>query len=363
MEFLDINYSEVQEVNNDNNILLNMLYFFIDAGVTSKEPVDGDALAKELDKPSQELLQTILTTKPDPQEKAIVTALINKYKNLDSDKKDVEEFKMHLKNMIESNAIGYGSFNYLLERVTSGNVKDRKEATPQQPEQPQVDPSEQPQQGQPGQEQEQSAQGQPADTNNSDMTDDLIENWDMHFSEDNSELTEDDYSDILGDSIDNLVSGELEVMNAESKTSHLRSSEENKVGDEGRAKAIKFLKSKYKESKYSEMDKEDEGFDRAATFLILKEKEFSETLMDLNPNLPRLNHNSAESKVLAFLHDKFGYKPTKKTLESTYSEDEESDSDSEEDNNSYLATESEEVVELNKDKTLKVDKRGNLVTK
>ena len=102
MEFLDINYSEVQEVNNDNNILLNMLYFFIDAGVTSKEPVDGDALAKELDKPSQELLQTILSTKPDPQEKAIVTALINKYKNLDSDKKDVEEFKMHLKNMIDS---------------------------------------------------------------------------------------------------------------------------------------------------------------------------------------------------------------------------------------------------------------------
>ena len=55
---------ETPEVNPQSQGMLDMLYFFIDAGITKKEPTDGDALSKELDQPAQELLHGILETAP-----------------------------------------------------------------------------------------------------------------------------------------------------------------------------------------------------------------------------------------------------------------------------------------------------------
>lgn len=323
MEYLDMSYSEPEETQGDNQKIIDLLYFFIDAGITSKEPVDGNELAKELDQESQDLLSQILATKTDSQEKAIVTALINKYKNLDSDKKDVLEFKEHLKNMIDSNAIGYGSFNYLLERVTSGDVKEKSTGLKPAPEQPQEQQpaAEQPQEGQ-----DPNTQGAPApgvkETNNSDdMNLDYIDEWDNHYSME-TDLTEDDFADILGESQEDWVSGNQEVIHAEGTLSNKNSSEEvknsmNTVPD--RAKSFLKAKLKGREVAYSD---DSEGFDRAATFLILKEKEYSETLMDKHSNKEGLDH-SLDNKSLAykFLNDKFDVKTESFRVEENFSDE------------------------------------------
>ena len=310
MEYLDMTYAdETPEVNPQSQGMLDMLYFFIDAGITKKEPTDGDALSKELDQPAQELLHGILETAPEPQDKALVTALINKYKNLDSDQRDIAEFKEHLKNMVDSNALGYGALNYLLERVTSGDVKDKNKGI--QPQPPQQQQPEQPQPEQPeggdqgGGEQQQQGQQGAADTNNSDlMTLNYIEEWDDNFSAE-TDLTEDDFSDILEGSIEDLVSNQ-EVIEAEPEGSSLRSSESKKVQEShllSRAKT--FLKSKYRgeDVRYSSLS--DQGFERAATFLILKEAEYTNLPNVIEPmnevtNLDLSDENKVElSKIKA----------------------------------------------------------------
>lgn len=266
MEYLDMNFADEVKQDGLSKENIDAILTLIDAGIATKDPLDIEELVGKLSKPTQEYLGGIMKAKSDGQDKAIISALVERYPKLDSDNGEQKEFKQHVQNMIQSNNLKDGTAKKLIEIIVlkqSDSNNNKKKETPEQPEQPEAE--------QPEQAAETSQDGETGDsqeTNNSDMelgNDSFYANWETDLNED-LDLTEDDYAEMLGDNIEELISGTTEIINSEPSVSHLRSSEDRK---EVEKKLIERRKSMSSNSNYA-------GVDLAIKFLVEKERQYSE---------------------------------------------------------------------------------------
>lgn len=189
-----------------DNDSLSIVMAVIEQALRLKDKAKFTDFIDGLEDTHKTYLDKVIKSKTSPQEKAIVSALLNKYPKLTESKKQELEFKSHVTNMMNINKLGDGSLKYLLERLSSKNV-DEDKPKPEQPEQPeQPEGSEQPQneEGQPeaqeaegGAVEQQSAPGQPEDSQNSSM--DFYDVWEDEFNDTDTNMSEEDFSDLIDD--------------------------------------------------------------------------------------------------------------------------------------------------------------------
>lgn len=292
MEFLDINYAEVKPKEVDSNFL-NGILFLVDKGLESKDLQDPVALSAELDEKVQKQITAIGETKPNTQDKAIVSALFNRYPKMLEDKSDVKEFKEHLTNLFKAKEMTDGSIKYLIERLMQPDTLEKGSApAPVQQAAPQVQ-----QQPAANTKQQSQAQVQPQESNNSEEDENFFEEWFSSYDVE-SELTEDEFSSLLDECNDcNDSSKEVLKLNP----------------------ARKFIKAKLMDKELSS-DGINEGFRRAATFIIRKESEYHG--VNMMAMAPTKDHNDgyqigdeiikvSKDKAKSFMLDKRGNLVTK----------------------------------------------------
>lgn len=292
MEFLDINYAEVEPTTFDQNQISGILVL-VDKGIASKVQMDPIVCSEELGDSFKKYVTSIGEAKSDSQDKAIVSALFSRYPKLAEDKLEIKEFKQHLSNLMKAKSIQPGGLKYLIERLMQADTLE--EAGAPAPEQPQ--------QEQPAQPQEQSKAAtpqkgaQPQESNNSSEDEEFFKEWEDSYSTE-TELTEDDFSDLVGDGLDENYSEESELL----------------VVRPNPAKG--FLRGKLMDKQLSDPNA---GFKLASKFLLMKDAEYHGGMMAMAPSK---DHNDGyqtgdevikvnKDKAKSFLLDKRGNLVTK----------------------------------------------------
>lgn len=376
MKYLEMTFSDEEKNQSSGKERIAILLPIVDLGLNSKEPIELEKAVEEMDASSQKLAKEIMSAKTDSQDKAIVSALNNRYPKIPNDKNEIKEFKEHLNNMLTSSVLSDGAMKYLIELILLKKGEQPK-PQPKPPVQKQLPPKTQPeapvqaapQEGGTGSAPEAKAQ----ETNNSDMNshineDDYYSQWDRELSGESS-LTEDDFADILGEKIENLVTGTTEIM-AEDQASPLRSSEDRKNAVNALSPAAQFAKSKAqsgvaKNEAYSGKDKVD-GFTLAATFLINKEKEYAEMYDRDYLESSQVNKEkelTPREAASAFLNAKFKVKSNGFVAKSVHYSML-TPSVTSVDEGSHIDMGDEEIVLLkNKARSFATDIRGNLITR
>lgn len=214
MEFLDKLYTEevteksVNKSKESEGSKLDTVSKGLKQALELKDKTKLKDFVEGLDDSQKQFFGGLVKAKSTSQDKAIVSALTNKYPKLLEEDKDCKAFCEHVSNMVEVDKLSDGALKFLFERVAGKNIDDHKVAP--QPEQEQEQEQEQPeaqeaegQEGQEGQE-PQNADGSPQDSNNSEM--DFYDAWEDQFNDEDTELTEDDFSGLIDDSeIDEIL--------------------------------------------------------------------------------------------------------------------------------------------------------------
>lgn len=277
MEFLDINYAEVKPVEVTDSYL-NGILFLVDKGLESKEMQDPIALSQELDKDFQKRIFNVGETKPNSQEKAIVTALFSRYPKMLEDKSDVQEFKQHLTNLFKAKEMTDGAVKYLIERLMQPDTLEKGVAKAPAAPAPQVDPSQQESKAQTQKAPQGQSQAAPQESNNSEEDSEFYEEWFSSYDVE-SDLTDKDFSDMVKDSRECIVSS-------------------MKVNP-----ARKFIQGKLMDKELSEIP---EGFRRASLFILNKETEYSRggTLAATSPIKDHANGYDTGDEIIKTNRDK-----------------------------------------------------------
>lgn len=214
MEFLsikDTNYADKKQGMSSKD-QVNIILSVANQGLEVKEQTKLNDFIGGLTEEHSRYFSKVLKAKTSGQEKAIISALLNKYKNLYSNEAEKREFREHLANMLKSDKLTDGALKYMLERILS---KDSDE-NPKKKEKPEGQVQE-PENGQPEEgsgpegEDEGEGEGQPAqaaapaqDTNNS--ASDFYSDWEDEFNDDNLTISEEEFDDLIdNDEIKSLL--------------------------------------------------------------------------------------------------------------------------------------------------------------
>lgn len=202
MDFLsiqDTSYSDKKQGQSMKD-RVNIVLSITNQGLEVQEQTKLNDFVGGLTDAHAKYMKSVVKSKPSNQEKAIISALLNKYPKLFTNEAQKREFREHLTNLLKKDKINEGAMKYLVERLLS------KEADkPEQPEAPQPEPEapegEEGDDGEPAESGDNEEGNQPdssqkapaADTNNSDFFSD----WDDDFNDAHTDLTEDDFNDLL----------------------------------------------------------------------------------------------------------------------------------------------------------------------
>jgi hypothetical protein len=173
MEFLTLNdslYSDEKQ-GQSNSDKVNIILSVVGQGLEVKTQTTLNDFVGGLTDSHKKYFDKVMKSKTSDQEKAIISALLNKYPKLKNNEAQQREFRKHVSNLLGTDKLNEGALKYLLERIlevdSQEKEKEQQEAEAQQPEQPQ---DEQPQAEQPQDEPAQEGAPQPAETQNSDTT-------------------------------------------------------------------------------------------------------------------------------------------------------------------------------------------------
>lgn len=170
MEFLtlgDTTYSDKkkgQSSADKTNIILSV----VGQGLEVKAQTELNNFVGGLTPEHQAYFKKVAKSKSTDQEKAIISALLNKYPKLKKNKTQQKDFREHVSNMLKTDTIQEGALKYLLERLLE--VEKTKKKKEQQEDEAEQEDSEQPQEQAQPQDEGEAAEGeapQAADTENS----------------------------------------------------------------------------------------------------------------------------------------------------------------------------------------------------
>jgi beta-glucosidase-like glycosyl hydrolase len=197
MKFLDTSYSDGKPGRSEKD-KMNIVLSVLGQGLEVKEQTKLNDFVGGLTKSDKTFFEKVKKSKTTAQEKAIVSALLNKYPNLLDNEKEQKGFRDHLSNLLKVDKLDEGALKYMFERILSKQVKEEKK------EEPKPEPEQEQEEGEGEQAQEveaQEAEGgeQPqteaVDTENSEL--DFYTHWETEFNDTETELTEDEFSNLI----------------------------------------------------------------------------------------------------------------------------------------------------------------------
>lgn len=295
MEFLDINFAEEEdkldnpteeqeskpeekeeEGKKDSEEKLDntgIVTSVLEQALDIKEPIDANQFVDSLDEEYQKTFREIMKSRTSGQERALVTALMDKYPKLKEEKHDTEEFKAHVENMLEAGKLEGGALRMLFSLILTGN--EDGEVTKEEPAQPENEDgqpeAEEPEGNEEAVETEQEGGAMPQDSNNSDMTEtqDFYDKWSDLFNDDHTDMTEDDFADLYEEE-EMPIKSEDPTNLQKNLVSNTRATSEaikeaNEANDKKRSEMKEFVKRYHKDMSgimayYS--DDSDEELDR-----------------------------------------------------------------------------------------------------
>jgi hypothetical protein len=129
MEFLSLEeslYSDGKKgkSNKDN---VNIILSVVGQGLEVKEQTDLNNFVGGLTEAHKTYFSKVIKSKSTDQEKAIISALLNKYPKLKNNEAQQREFREHLENMLDTGKVKSGALKYLLERLLEVDKKKKEE--------------------------------------------------------------------------------------------------------------------------------------------------------------------------------------------------------------------------------------------
>lgn len=199
MEFLSLEenlYSDGKKgkSNKDN---VNIILSVVGQGLEVKEQTDLNNFVGGLTEEHKTYFSKVIKSKSTDQEKAIISALLNKYPKLKNNEAQQREFREHLENMLDTGKVKSGALKYLLERLLEVDKKKKEEE--QAEAEAEAEEQQAPEGGAPegGEEaQEAAAEPQAADTENSYLEED--KEYAMKFNKEEILARREAYGTLLG---------------------------------------------------------------------------------------------------------------------------------------------------------------------
>jgi len=268
MKFLDTSYSDGKQGRSEKD-KMNIVLSVLGQGLEVKEQTKLNDFVGGLTKSDKTFFEKVKKSKTTAQEKAIVSALLNKYPNLLDNEKEQKGFRDHISNLLKIDKLDEGALKYMFERILSKQVKEEKKEEPK----PEPEQEEEGEEGEGEQAKEVEAEqaeggGEAApavDTENSEL--DFYTHWENEFNDTETELTEDEFSNLIDEK-------EIEMLLGEEK---VYSSPKDFLKEKGFS--FNTLSDKFLEKKFSNNVQLDQGFDVIKKELL--DKGFSEEDIEL----------------------------------------------------------------------------------
>jgi hypothetical protein len=191
MEFLsiDTSYSDGSKGRSSED-KVNIILSTVNKGLESKEQKDLNNFVGGLTESHSKYFTKVISSTPKDKEKAIISALLNKYPELESNEDQKKDFKEHVSNLLKEGKLRNGALKYLLERLL-GVEPNSEEALEDSKE---------------GKKEEKSKEDdfKEKDSENSDL--DFYSEWDKEFKDSETSLSEEDFYSLTSEEeLDNLL--------------------------------------------------------------------------------------------------------------------------------------------------------------
>lgn len=185
---------------------VNIILSLVDRGLETKEQTEENDFAGGLSDKDAKYYKEVLKSKPTNQEKAIISALLNKYPKLYKEEAQQREFREHVENLLNEGKLEDGALKYLLSRLLEKEDADKDKKRGKEEEQvEEVQPEGQPEGGeeegegaQPAVSQEQ-MEAQQAGAAQEGAYSDFYSEWEKEFNDTDIDLTEDQFNDLLAE--------------------------------------------------------------------------------------------------------------------------------------------------------------------
>lgn len=206
------------EKKNTNKDKVNIVLSIVDRGLETKEQTKENDFAGGLSGKDAKFYKEVLKSKPTNQEKAIISALLNKYPELYKEEAQQREFREHVENLLKADKLENGSLRYLLNRLLEND--DSKSDKKKGKDKEQEEQEEEVQNQQPNNEEGEGEDVQPAVTQEQlaaqqaqagaqeGAFSDFYSEWEREFNDSITDLTEDQFNDLLAEEELNELLGE-----------------------------------------------------------------------------------------------------------------------------------------------------------